>query len=108
MDPVFQEEQDHLSQTYARLQTIESEQEQKVRQVAQEAMEDKDAMAEDLTMDLADFDATLETLANIESLNRIVDSYNISHSSAQDRLNRVQLLLKQPYFAKVQLQIKPG
>ncbi len=106
-DPVFTAEQEHLSHVYEKLLHIEAEQLSKVSSIAQGAHDDKADMAEELTIDLADFDSTLETLANIESLNRIVDSYNLASQTAEERLDRTRLLLRQPYFAKVTLQLSP-
>ncbi len=100
-------EQEHLSHVYQKLLRIEAEQENKVASIGEGARTDKADMAEELTVDLADFDSTLETLANIESLNRIVDSYNLASQTAEERLDRTRLLLKQPYFAKVTLQLSP-
>ncbi len=107
MDPVFEQEQDHLSETYASLLAIEVKQREKLGKIEFDAGADKAAMAEELTLDMADFDSHLETLASIESLNRIIDSYNITHNTAEERLAKVELLLRQPYFAKVVLALEP-
>lgn len=41
-------------------------------------------------------------------MNSVIDSYNAQQEVTADKLARCRLLLRQPYFAKVALQFKPG
>lgn len=107
-DPVFQQEQNHLSQTYETLQRIGGNLAHQIEQAAREAAADKKSMAEELAPNFATFDDAMETYADFAAMNRIIDSYNLTHDTRAEELNKVGLLLKQPYFAKVVLQFKPG
>ena len=106
--PDFEQEQAHLSTTYQKLKAIKAEQESKIENLNADAAADKDAMTDDLTIDLADFDARLETMASIEALNRIVDIYTMSHGIISERLEKARVLLEHPYFAKVVLRLNPN
>ncbi|MCD8316740.1 MAG: UvrD-helicase domain-containing protein, partial [Eggerthellaceae bacterium] len=71
--------------------------------IAYEAALDKESMAEELAINYATFDDILETGADFEAVNSIIDSYNLSHSVQADRFSAAEALLKQPYFAKLSL-----
>ena len=103
MDPVFEEEQRHLADTYAKLERIESEVRDQLEADLAEALEDKEDMFDEMTRDFA-ADIQLETLAELEAMNRIIESYNLSADINTEKLRRTQLLLKKPYFAKVRLK----
>ncbi|HAM14451.1 MAG TPA: DNA helicase, partial [Eggerthellaceae bacterium] len=103
MDPVFDEEQRHLSDTYAKLERIERELRAQLDADLAEALADKDDMFDDLVLN-QDADIQLETLAELEAMNRIIEGYNISADINTEKLRRAQLLLRSPYFAKVRLQ----
>ena len=107
-DPVFQQEQQHLSQTYATLQRVGRGLARQIEQAAREAAADKKSMAEELAPNFATFDDAMETYADFAAMNRVIDGYNLAHDTRVEELNKVELLLKQPYFAKVALQFKPG
>lgn len=107
-DPVFQQEQEHLSQTYATLQRVGRGLARQIEQAAREAAADKKSMAEELAPNFATFDDAMETYADFAAMNRVIDGYNLAHDTRVEELNKVELLLKQPYFAKVALQFKPG
>ena len=108
MDPIFQEEQRHLSSIYQQLvdmrDALTTELETSHRDIAQDLI----AMSEEIRPDFVGADETMETLAAIETLNSVIDAYNQSHDFAVDKLRRILLLLMQPYFAKVRLQMRPG
>ena len=65
-------------------------------------------MADEVRIDFGGADETIETLAAIETLNSVIDTYNQYHDFSVEKLGRVSLLLRQPYFAKVRLKMRPG
>ncbi len=107
-DPVFQQEQEHLSATYATLQRLGRNLVRQMEHAAREAAADKKSMAEELAPNLATYADAMETYADFAAMNRIIDGYNLAHDARTEELGRVELLLRQPYFAKVVLQFKPG
>ena len=105
-DPVFAEEQQHLSKTHAKLKEIQQETSKKLHDMLEQAIVDKDNMLDELTLDFGN-DVNLETYVEIESMHKIMDAYNQFNDVNAERLRRANLLLRQPYFAKVSLQFKP-
>ena len=107
-DETFQQEQEHLSAIYAQLQdmrdALTTELEVSHKGIAQDLID----MSEEIRPDFVGADETMETLAAIETLNSVIDTYNQIHDFSVDKLRRVLLLLMQPYFAKVRLQLRPG
>jgi DNA helicase-2/ATP-dependent DNA helicase PcrA len=108
MDSVFEEEQQHLSETFAKLQDIERQVADDLKRTLAEASEDKGEMARDLALDFTSDDMSMETYADLEAINRIIDAYSLASQLSTEKLSKVQLLLHQPYFAKVSLVFKPG
>ena len=106
-DPIFAAEQRHLSATYGTLQTIGRNLVRQMEKARQEAAADKKAMAEELAPNLATYADAMETYADFAAMNRVIDGYNLAQDANAEELAKVQLLLKQPYFAKVVLQFKP-
>lgn len=107
-DPVFQQEQEHLSATYATLQDLAQATARQLEKIAREAAADKQSMGDELTVNFATADDILETYADFAAMNRIVEAYNISQDINAQKLSDIQLLLRQPYFAKISLRFKPG
>ena len=107
-DPVFDQEQSHLAETYAKLQQIGRALVRKMERAQREAAADKKAMAEELAPNFATYADAMETYADFAAMNRVIDGYNLAQDADAAELARVELLLKQPYFAKVALQFKPG
>lgn len=107
-DPVFQQEQAHLSTTYATLTNMASGLIAKMSKNSEEAAADKLAMLDDVSPNFASYADAMETYADFATINRVIDAYNISQSVDAEKLNNIRLLLRQPYFAKVVLQFKPG
>ena len=107
-DPIFAQEQEHLTQLYAKLlemrETIANDLETNHAGAKQDLID----MSEEVRLDFGGADETMETLAAIETLNSVIDAYNQYHDFNVDKLRRVMLLLMQPYFAKVRLQMRPG
>lgn len=106
-DPVFAAEQQHLSETHAKLTEIERETSKKLHDMLEQAIIDKDSMLDELTLDFGN-DVNLETYVEIESMHKIMDAYNLFNDVNAERLRRTHQLLAQPYFAKVSLQFQPG
>ena len=103
MDSVFEEEQHHLEATYEKLERIESEVRAQLEADLEEALQDKEDLFDEMTRDFA-ADIQLETLAELEAMNRIIESYNLSADINTEKLRRTQLLMRKPYFAKVRLK----
>ena len=57
---------------------------------------------------LASYADAMETYADFATVNRVIDAYNLAQTVDAEKLTSIQVLLKQPYFAKVVLQMKPG
>ncbi len=81
---------------------------EKMEKAAQDAAQDKVAMGSELAPNFASYSDAMETYADFATLNRVIDAYNIAQSVDAEKLANIQMLLKQPYFAKVVLQFKPG
>ena len=108
MDEIFIEEQQHLSNIYAQLITMRDNLTDKIEVAHKAIAQDLIDMSEEIRPDFVGVDETMETLAAIETLNSVIDAYNQSHDFTVDKLRRILLLLMQPYFAKVRLQMRPG
>ena len=100
MDSVFQEEQQHLTWAYGKLAEIERDVRAQMERTLAEALADKEDMFDEMTRDFAR-DIQLETLAELEAMNRIIESYNLTADINEEKLRRAQLLMRRPYFAKV-------
>ena len=107
-DPIFQAEQDHLSELYAQLLKIRDDNTADLESSHPGARQDLIDRSEEVRLDIGGADETMETLAAIETLNSVIDAYNQHHDFNVDKLRRVMLLLMQPYFAKVTLEMRPG
>ena len=106
-EATFQQEQEHLSATYATLLDLQEATVAQLEKIAGQAAADKRSMGEELTVNLASDDDIIETYADFAAMNRIVEAYNISQDINAQKLSDLQLLLRQPYFAKVSLRFKP-
>lgn len=107
-DPVFDQEQKHLSALYAKLLQMREDIAADLESNHAGARQDLLDMSEEVRLDFGGADETIETLAAIETLNAVIDAYNQYHDFNVEKLRRVILLLMQPYFAKVRLQMRPG
>lgn len=107
-DPVFQAEQAHLSETYETLESMARSLTAKIEEMGRSAAADKRSMSEELSPNLASYSDAMETYADFATVNRVIDGYNMAHDLNTEKLSNVQMLLKQPYFAKVVLQFKQG
>ena len=102
-DLVFEQEQNHLSITYAKLKDIEEKVRAQLESDLADALEDKEELFEAMSLN-QDADIQLETLAELEAMNRIIEGYNLSADISTEKLRKAQLLLHSPYFAKVRLK----
>ena len=107
MDEIIQQEQQHLSETYAKLLDIEAESAKALKERLGEATGDRKDMMEELTWDFTG-EVNVETYVEIEAMHKIIDAYNLANDMDIQRLDKVALLKKQPYFAKVSLQFRPN
>lgn len=107
-DPILAKEQAHLSEVYAWLLQIRDDIMSDLDSNHAGARQDLIDMSEEVRLNFNSSDETMETLAAVETLNNIIDVYNQYHDSNVDKLRRVTLLLMQPYFAKVTLEMRPG
>lgn len=107
-DPVFHQEQEHLSQTYATLKTMGENVLHQMEKAQESAAADKQAMSEELSPNFASYADAMETYADFAAMNRVIDGYNQAQDADAEKLAKIQLLMKQPYFAKIVLQFKPG
>lgn len=107
-DPIFEQEQQHLSATYETLEALGRSLVGKMEKARQEAAADKRSMSEELSPNFATYADAMETYADFAAMNRVIDGYNQAQDANAEQLAKIQLLLKQPYFAKVVLQFKPG
>ena len=105
MDAVFDEEQRHLTWAYGKLAEIERDLHAQIEHTLAEALADKEDLFDEMTRDFAR-DIQLETLAELEAMNRIIESYNLTADINEEKLRRAQLLMRRPYFAKVRLQFQ--
>ena len=108
MDEFFQQEQEHLSEVYAKLERIRDELTADLESDHAGAAQDLIDMSEEVRLNFNSADETMETLAAIETLNAVIDAYNQYHDIKMDELRRAIMLLRQPYFAKVTLRMRPG
>ncbi len=77
---------------------------ERLQTIAADAAADKDSMAEELTFNGTSFDEMLETYAAFASANKVIEGYNMAAETTARKLSDVELLLEQPYFAKVRLR----
>ena len=107
-DPVFATEQAHLSEVYAELEKMRGELVRKMEATSAAAARDKLDLLSEISNDFTSDTETSETYASYGAVNSVIDSYNAQQEVTADKLARCRLLLRQPYFAKVALQFKPG
>ncbi len=109
-DKIFGEEQAHLTATYETLQRIHDNLDEQITTTQAQAAQDLRDLSAEIRPDThgIEADEILESLAAIETLNAVIDAYNQAHDLTLDKLRRTLLLLNQPYFAKVSLEMRPG
>ena len=75
-DPVFDEEQAHLKELYAKLLRMRDDIAADLESNHAGARQDLLDMSEEVRLDFGGADETMETLAAIETLNSVIDAYN--------------------------------
>ena len=108
MDDTFAQEQEHLTLTYGQLLALRDALTEEIEVKHAIARQDLLDLSSEVRIDFGGADETIETLAAIETLNAVIDAYNQHHDLSVDKLRRTLLLLRQPYFAKVRLRMRPG
>ena len=107
LDPIFEQEQKHLHDTYDKLTEIESTLSEKLSALIADASESIYNMKDEITYNLSDDGQASETSIEIETLNSLIDIYNLTNDINTEKLRNAQLLMKQPYFAEIALKFKP-
>lgn len=107
-EPEFAAEQEHLTATYHTILSVAKLAQQRLEKLASQAAADKGSMAAELTMNTATADDLTEMWADFAAINRIVDGYNLSHDLEAKKLAACELLLRQPYFARITLRYREG
>jgi DNA helicase-2/ATP-dependent DNA helicase PcrA len=107
-DPVFEAEQAHLTYTYAKLEKMARDAMVAMEAVANQAAHDKKTMSEELAVNFATWDDILETQAEIQAMNNIIEAHNMANSVQAERLRAVEVLLRCPYFAKIEVEFRKG
>ena len=103
-DPIMAEEQAHLDEIYAKLTAMRDDLAAELEHGHEGAAADLRELSDEIRPDFGGAaDEVMETLAAIETLNAVIDAYNQYHDFSVDKLRRLLLLLRQPYFAKVRL-----
>ncbi|MCR5102709.1 MAG: UvrD-helicase domain-containing protein [Butyrivibrio sp.] len=104
----FDLEQNHLTKTYNKLLEMKKELEEQIVALDEKASDEKNDIHDNIRLDYADYETTMETLGELEVWNRYIDTYNIESNSLGKRLRTVNKLLESPYFAKITLQFDPS
>ncbi len=104
---VFDLEQENLTTTYNKLLEMKKDIEEQIAALDEKASDEKNDIRDNIRLDYADDETTMETLGEIEVWNRYIDTYNIESNSLGKRLRIVNKLLESPYFAKITLQFDP-
>ena len=107
-DPVFQQEQDHLSDTYAKLEAIAKTLSEKMERRRWQAAKDKDDMQGEVKHNFASDGEAQETYVDYAVLNNLIRDYNLEQDADSERLAAAAKLLEQPYFAKISLEMRTG
>ena len=89
-DPVFEEEQQHLTETYAKLQTMGRDLLAKMEANSKDAAADKLAMVDELSVNLASYADAMETYADFATVNRVIDAYNLAQTVDAEKLTSIQ------------------
>ena len=103
MDEIFNEEQEHLSAVHERINQIYAHLMKRLKTNEKRAAKDVHDMNEELTLDFEGDVMDQETLMEMKGVSDIIDIYNQQQESIVADINNAQLLLQQPYFAKVKL-----
>ncbi|MFR1166805.1 MAG: DNA helicase, partial [Adlercreutzia equolifaciens] len=106
-DPVFAAEQAHLSETYGKLEKIGRDALAAMEAVAA-GRRGQEEHGRGAGRELRHLGRYLETHADIVAMNNIIEAHDMANSVQAERLRAVEVLLREPYFAKIALQFKEG
>lgn len=101
---VFAEEQAHLTKTYDYIKKREADVARQQQELNEKASSVKLDIAEDMGMGFADQEESFESNLELESVNQVVDMYNIDAESLNAQDKDLKKLLESPYFARVRLK----
>ncbi len=104
----FEQEQEHLTEIYHKLLNKKEEIEEQISDLDEKASDEKNDIRDNIRLDYADDETSMETLGEIEVWNRYIDAYNVESNSLGKRLRTVNKLLESPYFGKITLQFDPS
>ena len=105
---IFEQEQNHLTEVYGKLQDMQTELETDIAELNAKAVEEKADILTNIRYDTADDEVKTESYGEIETWNRYIDTYNIKSGTMTQKLMNVRMLLESPYFARVRLQFDPS
>lgn len=94
----FEQEQAHLSETYAKLLDIEAETADRIAEIRRQATKDMSDMRDELALDFSSDDMAMETLAEYQSMNGIIEGYNRAMEVSMDRYKKVKQLIPRACF----------
>lgn len=105
-DPVFIEEQNHLSKLYDKLEEMRDKLEKELQDISEKAADEKKTQSEDLRLNFNDDSEAQETLIEFEIMSQAVAQMNIASDSVASKLSSVRQLLPRPYFARITVQFE--
>ncbi len=107
LDPEFAHEQKHLSETFSKIELIAQALSEKLERRRRDAAETKDEMQGEVKHNFASDGEAQETYVDYQVLNNLIRDYNLEQDADSERLAAAAKLMEQPYFAKIQLQMRP-
>ncbi|HAT01758.1 MAG TPA: DNA helicase [Oribacterium sp.] len=103
-DPIFKEEQEHLSNLYDHLVKMEGILEEELKSLEKDASDEKNTVSDDLNYNFNNIEDSQETLIEFETMSQAVAQLNISSKTVTSKLRSVRRLLPRAYFARITLQ----
>ncbi|MCR5772095.1 MAG: UvrD-helicase domain-containing protein [Butyrivibrio sp.] len=107
-EKILKQEQEHLTTTYEKLLKMNAALEDDIRNLDNQATEEKNDIRDNIRLDFADDETKAETYGELEVWNRYIDTYNVQSEALRNKKARIESLLKAPYFAKITLQFDPS
>jgi DNA helicase-2/ATP-dependent DNA helicase PcrA len=96
-------EEEHLAVVYHQLLEKKAEYEQLLKETNAFGMDSLQTMSEDIRLNFDSYLDNLDTYSMIEMKNREIDQLNIKIQSASESLKKVERLLLNPYFGKIEI-----
>lgn len=105
MNPeIFKLEQEHLTQVYDQLAADHAELTAQIAAATEAGVAAKSQLAGDVRLNFDSFADNVDTFAAIETANREIDGRNSQLASMEHRHAAAEILLAEPYFARVDLR----